>query len=105
MQDPVASLRAALARTVVESKWFEGKIIPLDGYDFVNCRFDRCSLTHHGSDWKLEGCAIVDSTIALVPVPAETAALLAQVDAHVQKGDLAGACRLVLDAAERNERP
>lgn len=97
-------LRAALARTVVKSLWYEGKTIQLDGYDFVNCRFDRCHLTHFSADWKLEGCALVDCTIEQVPVPPEAAAFLARMEECTQAGNLAGACQVLIEAVERNGR-
>jgi hypothetical protein len=46
----------------VRNLWFNGQTVALDGYRFIGCRFDRCTLTVAGPHFSLIHCLIDDST-------------------------------------------
>lgn len=52
------SLHAELAkhRVEVRDRYWEGKTLPVDGYRFVNCRFDRCVFEFTWPNFEFEGC-------------------------------------------------
>ncbi len=58
-------LREALTkRTEVRDLCYRDATIPVDGYHFLNCRFERCVLVSRTADFVIEGCHIgCDSTV------------------------------------------
>lgn len=46
----------------VQNLWFNSKEIPIDGYRFVNCRFDNCRLTVMSSRFEFVNCFIDHNT-------------------------------------------
>jgi len=46
----------------VSGLWFNSKNFVLDGYRFINCRFDVCQLTIFSSQFELIDCHIDEST-------------------------------------------
>jgi hypothetical protein len=46
----------------VHGLWFNSKNIVLDGYRFINCRFDLCQLTILSSQFELLSCHIDENT-------------------------------------------
>ena len=46
----------------VESLWFNTKKFSIDGYKFINCRFDNCELTVLSSRFEFINCYIDDKT-------------------------------------------
>jgi len=47
----------------VSGLYFNRKTIHLDGYTFINCRFDNCTLQIATTDFELRDCVIDSSTI------------------------------------------
>lgn len=52
-------------RPVINSAWFNGKTIYLDGYRFVGCRFDKCTIHVNSPNIELIRC-VIDPTSTLV---------------------------------------
>jgi len=48
--------------TLVQNLWYHDQSIVLDGYRFVNCRFDDCTLITHNGDFTLSHCFLSDGT-------------------------------------------
>lgn len=46
----------------VDGLWFNQKVIKLDGWSFVGCRFDNCKIIIETPYFKLKNCYIGDST-------------------------------------------
>ena len=42
----------------VEGLWFDAKRIVLDGYSFIGCRFDNCTLVVTSTNFDLTNCLI-----------------------------------------------
>ena len=58
-----AALASSLAPKRATGLWFASKSITLDGYEFVECRFDRCKLhVNNAQNVHLERCFISDDT-------------------------------------------
>jgi hypothetical protein len=49
-------------RPEVKGLYYNGKAIKLDGYRFVECRFDNCVLEVNSDNFELVGCVIDGST-------------------------------------------
>lgn len=49
-------------RPVVYGLYYNGKQVPLDGYKFVGCRFDNCTLVVESTNFELVDCVIDPST-------------------------------------------
>lgn len=43
-------------RTTVRNKWWRDTVIQLDGYRFINCRFDNCEFKFATADFELINC-------------------------------------------------
>lgn len=43
---------------LVKSVYFHAKQVTLDGYRFEECRFDKCTLVVHSSNFTLERCVV-----------------------------------------------
>ncbi len=50
------------ARIDVQDIWYNGKIVPLDGYNFISCRFDNCTLHVASGNFGLRNCFVDPST-------------------------------------------
>lgn len=49
-------------RQVVQNLFYRSSVIPLDGYHFINCRFDDCILASQTGDFVLTRCAVGANT-------------------------------------------
>lgn len=58
----LSSLAALYAKPELKDTWFNGKEVKLDGFRFVNCRFDNCSLTISSNNIELINCLIDDKS-------------------------------------------
>lgn len=58
----LAGLADLLQKPVVNGVWYNGKHIVLDGYKFVQCRFDNCQLHISSPNFELERCFVDPST-------------------------------------------
>lgn len=47
----------------VHGLWFNNKSLMLDGYRFIGCRFDSCSLHINTTNFELINCHIDDRTV------------------------------------------
>jgi hypothetical protein len=47
-------------RTVVQNLWYQNQQLDLDGYHFINCRFDNCVLITNNGDFQITRCFIAD---------------------------------------------
>lgn len=56
-------LASLLNRPEVNAIWYNKKEVKLDGYKFIGCRFDGCTLTVTSSNFELESCFIDSSTV------------------------------------------
>jgi hypothetical protein len=64
-QDNAVTLIAALAGLTtpeVRNVWYNGKVVSIDGYKFVDCRFDKCDLHVSSLEFEFERCFISDDT-------------------------------------------
>jgi hypothetical protein len=52
---PYANVLAETGTNVVR-RWFSNAIVPLDGYTFVQCRFDVCTLYYATHDFNIQRC-------------------------------------------------
>jgi len=43
-------------RVEVRDRYWSDKIVVIDGYRFVNCRFERCKLVFKWPSFEFEGC-------------------------------------------------
>jgi hypothetical protein len=60
----LGGLFAGMTPQRAEGLWYSGKSLRLDGYQFVECRFDRCRLfVENGSHVSLTRCFIGDETV------------------------------------------
>lgn len=57
LSQSLADLASALLVTV-EDRYYRDCTVNLDGYEFVNCRFDRCMLATRTGHFRLKGCVI-----------------------------------------------
>jgi hypothetical protein len=60
--NPMAELRRLLQRPVVKGLYYNGKQVTLDGYQFIECRFDNCVLIVNGTNFEIHRCVIDKST-------------------------------------------
>jgi hypothetical protein len=51
------------ARPTVQGLYYNGKTVPLDGYRFVGCRFDNCTLLVISTSFELINCVIDPETV------------------------------------------
>lgn len=58
-QNGIASI---FGRPEVRGLYYNGKTIVLDGYHFIECRFDNCTLDISSSNFNLTRCIIDTST-------------------------------------------
>lgn len=49
----------------VNHLYFNEKVVHLDGYKFISCRFDRCELVVHTPYFILEQC-VIDASCSIV---------------------------------------
>ena|SRR2546425_7814190 len=63
MPEEKGGLESAIMRALltgwpyrVEGKWYYNQKVTLDGYQFVKCRFDRCTLETAKGSFTLENC-------------------------------------------------
>ena len=57
-----SGLLASLFYPEINSAWFNGKEVNLDGFRFVGCRFDNCKLIISSTNFELENCFIDQSS-------------------------------------------
>ena len=62
-QDYSGLLAALLQRPEVRGTWYNRKVVKLDGYRFVSCRFDNCTLEVSSTNFELERCYIDSTTV------------------------------------------
>lgn len=60
---PSGGLSQFFSRPVVEGLYYNGKIIQLDGFRWVGCRFDGCTLLVNTPNFELINCVIDPSTM------------------------------------------
>lgn len=56
------ALSRLLYKPEVKDVYYRGKEIKLDGYKFVSCRFDGCTLLLTSNNFELDHCVIDDTT-------------------------------------------
>jgi hypothetical protein len=61
-QSPAQNFGLFGVKPEVRGLYYNGKIIPLDGYRFVECRFDNCVLQVNSDSFELVRCVIDDSS-------------------------------------------
>jgi hypothetical protein len=59
---PPSPLEQFFSRPVVQGLYYNGKVIKLDGYKFVGCRFDNCTLMVDSANFEMLDCVIDPST-------------------------------------------
>lgn len=50
-------------RVDVKNIWYANKEVTLDGYRFIECRFDRCNLVVASAHFELDRCLLDDATL------------------------------------------
>lgn len=55
---------------LVEGRWYNNVVLPLDGYHFKSCRFDGCTLTYQTGNFILTQCFLSPITRIIHPVAA-----------------------------------
>ena len=55
-------LKSLTERTEIKNIWYNNKEITIDGYKFIDCRFDNCKLHISSDRFELENCFIDDGT-------------------------------------------
>ena len=60
---PPNALSQLFGRPSVQGLYYNGKTIPLDGYQFVGCRFDNCTLVVMSTNFELINCVIDPVTV------------------------------------------
>ncbi|KOO14395.1 hypothetical protein AKJ18_13915 [Vibrio xuii] len=55
---------ASLSSPYIECSglWYNGQTVNLDGYRFVNCRFDNCTLNSNSGQFELINCFVDERT-------------------------------------------
>ncbi len=56
-------LASLLAKPTITGIWYNKKKIKLDGYHFIECRFDGCELHLEGTNFIIERCIIDSKTV------------------------------------------
>jgi hypothetical protein len=59
---PRGTINSLLDRPEVNGLYYNGKELTLDGYTFIGCRFDNCTLRLSTSNFNLIRCIVDDST-------------------------------------------
>lgn len=59
---PPNTLPGLIARPEVQGLYYNGQTLALDGYRFVRCRFDNCTLYVSSTNFDLIHCVIDSST-------------------------------------------
>ena len=59
----IKQLATMLSRPPVQGLYYTGKEIIVDGYQFVECRFDNCRLVVNSSNFEFIDCVIDPSTV------------------------------------------
>jgi hypothetical protein len=44
------------SRQLVHRRWFKNEVVTFDGYNFLECRFDNCTLVYHTGDFRIVRC-------------------------------------------------
>lgn len=60
---PPGALSQIFGRPIVQGLYYNGKMVPLDGYRFVGCRFDNCTLMVASNNFELINCVIDPTTV------------------------------------------
>ncbi|HWX32036.1 MAG TPA: hypothetical protein VNZ53_31970 [Steroidobacteraceae bacterium] len=60
--DFLGALTKTLAKPSVQHLWYNEKSFSIDGYHFVECRFDKCTLYVNTGDFELTRCLIGPDT-------------------------------------------
>lgn len=60
---PPPNMLEQFFRPVANGLYFNGKLIHLDGYKFIGCRFDNCTLMVGTGNFELVNCIIDPSTV------------------------------------------
>jgi hypothetical protein len=60
---PPGALGQIFGRPTVQGLYYNGKMVALDGYQFVGCRFDNCTLMVASPNFELINCVIDPSTV------------------------------------------
>ena len=55
---------AVSAPMTIEGQWFHNKQVALDGYRFVKCRFDSCTLVTSKGTFELKNCVVSETEFA-----------------------------------------
>ncbi|EOI6422902.1 hypothetical protein ACMU90_003460, partial [Vibrio cholerae] len=63
LNNSLAGLMALLEKPIINSVWYNRKEVKLDGYKFVGCRFDGCTIVVTSANFELENCYIDDETV------------------------------------------
>ena len=61
-QNSLGLLSSLLVRPEIKDVWFNAKEVKLDGFLFVGCRFDNCTLILSSTNFEIENCYIDAST-------------------------------------------
>ena len=74
------ALSPYLKRPVAEGLYYSRKIINLDGFKFVGCRFDNCKLVVSSLNFEIENCVVDPSTV--VEFAGETVKIIRLFNVH-----------------------
>lgn len=59
------------SRIEVTNRYWEDQTIHVDGYRFVNCRFDRCTITFTWPHFEFKGCVFEGCDFEPKPLAAD----------------------------------
>ena len=62
VQESFNQIARYLQRPVAKGLYYNGKTITLDGFQFIECRFDNCKLIVNGTNFEIVKCVIDVST-------------------------------------------
>lgn len=57
------ALAGLMGMPLVRDLWFNAKVVQLDGYKFIGCRFDSCRLMVNSPNFELHNCHIDEHTV------------------------------------------
>ena len=60
---PLLALAALAQRPIANSIYYNRKLVQLDGYKFLWCRFDSCHLVVTSANFELDHCIIDEATV------------------------------------------
>lgn len=61
--DTLALLDSLSRIPEVKNIWYNNKLVVLDGYKFIGCRFDKCRLEISSMNFEIHRCLIDENTV------------------------------------------